>query len=133
MVSIKVDGETKGIDWIIGSNGPGWDVGTKLSWDTLAQHNKARAGRAYRYYLPNSQGIRGVHGAEMPLMFGTYADNLGVLTKRPDSPNSRGLVDGSDPAVALISKRMIKSWANFCHTGDPSFKDEALGEGQRQR
>jgi carboxylesterase type B len=112
-------GETEGLDWIIGDNGPYRDVGTRVSWETLLEHNKA-GGKGYRYYLPSSSGVVGSHGADLPLMFGTYEDDLGSLTK--------SLVDNSNPSVRVLSKRMIKSWTNFAHTGNPSFKDETLGE-----
>jgi para-nitrobenzyl esterase len=117
-------GETEGLDWMIGSNGPGWDVGTALSWQTLLEHSR-RGGRAYRYYLPSSPGVEGVHGADIPLVFGTYEDKLGVLTE--SSERGKGLVSRDHPAAPRLSARMIRAWSHFAWTGDPSFEDEELG------
>ena len=118
-------GETEGLDWIIGANGPGWDVGTEASWRSLLEHSK-KGGRAYRYYLPDSPGVRGNHGTDIPLVFGTYEDNLGTLTERQGDRG--GLVSRDNPNVPKLSARMIKSWTNFAWTGDPSFEDEELGK-----
>ena len=106
-------GETIGIDIVTGENGPR-DVATEVSWNFLMAHNAQGSGRGYRYYMTDSSGVTARHVAEIRLVWGTWEDGY-------------SFGDNSDPNVKFLSNHWMQSWANFAHSGDPSFESETLG------
>ncbi|MDN0194179.1 carboxylesterase family protein [Streptomyces sp. S.PNR 29] len=83
----------------------------------LAQAQVAGGGRAHVYELtwsaPAHNGALGAcHGLDIPLLFGTYQADLGVLLFAG--------VESSAEAEAL-SSRFRASWTGFARTGDPGW------------
>ncbi|MFF7314839.1 carboxylesterase family protein [Streptomyces sp. NPDC008137] len=83
----------------------------------LAEAQRAGGGRAHVYELtwpaPGNGGALGAcHGLDIPLLFGTYGADLGLLT----------FGGGEPPAEALaLSARFRASWTAFAWSGDPGW------------
>ncbi|MFF8938686.1 carboxylesterase/lipase family protein [Streptomyces paradoxus] len=83
----------------------------------LAEAQRAGGGSAHVYELtwpaPGSGGALGAcHGLDIPLLFGTYGADLGLL-----------LFAGTEPSaeVLSLSARFRASWSAFARTGDPGW------------
>jgi para-nitrobenzyl esterase len=83
----------------------------------LAEAQRAGGGRAYVYELtwpaPGNGGALGAcHGLDIPLLFGTYGADLGLL-----------LFAGTEPSAEAeaLSSRFRSSWTAFARTGDPGW------------
>ncbi|MFF7895386.1 carboxylesterase/lipase family protein [Streptomyces sp. NPDC007907] len=83
----------------------------------LAEAQRAGGGRAHVYELtwpaPGAGGALGAcHALDIPLLFGTYGADLGLL-----------LFGGAEPpAEALsLSSRFRASWTSFARSGDPGW------------
>ncbi|GHI06832.1 carboxylesterase [Streptomyces cellostaticus] len=90
----------------------------------LAEAQRAGGGSAHVYELawatPGNSGVLGAcHGLDIPLLFGTFHADLGVL-----------LFAGVDiPAEAQeLSARFRRSWTAFARTGDPGWPAYDTGE-----
>ncbi|GAA4808087.1 carboxylesterase/lipase family protein [Streptomyces ziwulingensis] len=83
----------------------------------LAEAHLAGGGRAHAYELtwpaPGNGGVLGAcHGLDLPLLFGTFDADLGIL-----------LFDGAAPTPVAqeLSARFRASWTAFARTGDPGW------------
>ncbi|MER7683550.1 carboxylesterase family protein [Streptomyces sp. NPDC097610] len=83
----------------------------------LAEAQVAGGGRVYVYELtwpaPGNGGVLGAcHGLDIPLLFGTFGADLGML-----------LFDGAGPSpeAEALSSRFRTSWTAFAATGDPGW------------
>ncbi|MFF8399043.1 carboxylesterase/lipase family protein [Streptomyces sp. NPDC016172] len=83
----------------------------------LAEAHRAGGGRAHVYELtwpaPGNGGALGAcHGLDIPLLFGTYGADLGLL-----------LFAGTEPSTEALelSSRFRSSWTSFARTGDPGW------------
>jgi len=83
----------------------------------LAEAQVAGGGRAHVYELtwpaPAGGGVMGAcHGLDIPLLFGTFDADLGLL-----------LFDGSGPSpeAEALSSRFRTAWTAFATTGDPGW------------
>ncbi|MFE8963229.1 carboxylesterase/lipase family protein [Streptomyces iakyrus] len=83
----------------------------------LAEAQSAGGGRAHVYELtwaaPGNGGALGAcHGLDIPLLFGTYGADLGLL-----------LFAGAEPSAEALSlsSRFRSSWTSFARTGDPGW------------
>lgn len=83
----------------------------------LAEARLAGGGRAHVYELtwpaPGSGGALGAcHGLDIPLLFGTFEADLGIL-----------LFAGAEPTeeARALSSRFRASWTAFARTGDPGW------------
>ncbi|MEU5536762.1 carboxylesterase family protein [Streptomyces sp. NPDC020362] len=83
----------------------------------LADAQRAGGGRAHVYELAwpapgGSQYLGACHGLDIPLLFGTFRADLGIL-----------LFSGAEvPAEAQeLSSRFRRSWTAFARTGDPGW------------
>ncbi|MFI1765490.1 carboxylesterase/lipase family protein [Streptomyces sp. NPDC020800] len=82
----------------------------------LAEAQRAGGGRAHVYELawsaPGSRYLGACHGLDIPLLFGTFRADLGML-----------LFPGADvPDTAQeLSSRFRRSWTAFARTGDPGW------------
>ncbi|MDK1348915.1 carboxylesterase family protein [Streptomyces sp. 378] len=83
----------------------------------LAQAQRAGGGSAHVYELtwpaPGNGGALGAcHGLDIPLLFGTYGADLGLL-----------LFAGAEPSAEAkaLSSRFRSSWTSFARTGDPGW------------
>ena len=83
----------------------------------LAEAQVAGGGRAHVYELtwpaPANGGVLGAcHGLDIPLLFGTFAADLGLL-----------LFAGGEvtPEAEALSSRFRQSWTAFARTGDPGW------------
>ncbi|MFJ5995728.1 carboxylesterase/lipase family protein [Streptomyces sp. NPDC092370] len=83
----------------------------------LAEAQRAGGGSAHVYELtwpaPGSGGALGAcHGLDIPLLFGTYGADLGLL-----------LFAGVEPSAEAeaLSSRFRSSWTSFARTGDPGW------------
>lgn len=108
-------GATQDVDIMGGDDGL-HDISSTLQWDFLAAHNAAGGGRGYRYHLVDSPGIKAGHASDVPLAFGNW-DLQGYRDRDPE-----------EPSVARVSGNMLKAFSNFARSGDPSFRDERVGE-----
>ncbi|MFF6876795.1 carboxylesterase/lipase family protein [Streptomyces sp. NPDC012474] len=83
----------------------------------LAQAQRAGGGRAHVYELtwpaPGNGGALGAcHGLDIPLLFGTYGADLGLLLFAGVEPSAEAL---------SLSSRFRASWSAFARTGDPGW------------
>jgi para-nitrobenzyl esterase len=83
----------------------------------LAEAQVSGGGRAYAYELtwpaPGSGGVlRACHGLDIPLVFGTFAADLGTLLFAGAEPG---------PEAEALSSRFRRSWTTFARTGDPGW------------
>ncbi|MER7897194.1 carboxylesterase family protein [Streptomyces sp. NPDC096046] len=83
----------------------------------LAEAQRAGGGSAHVYELtwpaPGNGGALGAcHGLDIPLLFGTYGADLGLL-----------LFAGAEPSAEAeaLSSRFRSSWTAFARTGDPGW------------
>ncbi|MEU1934573.1 carboxylesterase/lipase family protein [Streptomyces coeruleorubidus] len=83
----------------------------------LAEAQRAGGGRAHVYELtwpaPGNGGALGAcHGLDIPLLFGTFGADLGLL-----------LFGGTQPSAEAeaLSSRFRQSWTAFARTGDPGW------------
>ncbi|MFD8233725.1 carboxylesterase/lipase family protein [Streptomyces sp. NPDC059696] len=83
----------------------------------LAEAQRAGGGRAHVYELtwpaPGNGGALGAcHGLDIPLLFGTYGADLGLL-----------LFAGTEPSAEAraLSSRFRMSWTSFARSGDPGW------------
>jgi para-nitrobenzyl esterase len=83
----------------------------------LAEAQRAGGGSAHVYELtwpaPGNGGALGAcHGLDIPLLFGTYGADLGLL-----------LFAGVEPSAEAeaLSSRFRSSWTSFARTGDPGW------------
>ncbi|MER5829656.1 carboxylesterase family protein [Streptomyces sp. NPDC002130] len=83
----------------------------------LAEAQRAGGGRAHVYELtwpaPGNGGALGAcHALDIPLLFGTFGADLGLL-----------LFAGTEPSaeVLALSSRFRASWSGFARTGDPGW------------
>ncbi|MFH8497770.1 carboxylesterase/lipase family protein [Streptomyces coeruleorubidus] len=83
----------------------------------LAEAQRAGGGRAHVYELtwpaPGNGGALGAcHGLDIPLLFGTFGADLGLL-----------LFGGTEPSAEAeaLSSRFRQSWTAFARTGDPGW------------
>ncbi|MFE1030125.1 carboxylesterase/lipase family protein [Streptomyces sp. NPDC058818] len=83
----------------------------------LAEAHLAGGGRAHVYELtwqaPANDGVLGAcHALDVPLLFGTFQADLGLL-----------LFSGAEPSpeALALSSRFRSSWTAFAHTGDPGW------------
>ncbi|MFI6856882.1 carboxylesterase/lipase family protein [Streptomyces sp. NPDC050416] len=83
----------------------------------LAEAQHAGGGRAHVYELtwpaPGSGGALGAcHGLDIPLLFGTFGADLGLL-----------LFGGTEPSAEALalSSRFRSSWTAFARSGDPGW------------
>ncbi|MDG9707474.1 carboxylesterase/lipase family protein [Streptomyces sp. DH10] len=83
----------------------------------LAEAQRAGGGRAHVYELtwpaPGNGGALGAcHGLDIPLLFGTFGADLGLL-----------LFAGTEPSAEAeaLSSRFRQSWTAFARTGDPGW------------
>ncbi|MFI9646619.1 carboxylesterase/lipase family protein [Streptomyces sp. NPDC052040] len=90
----------------------------------LAEAQTAGGGRAHVYELtwpaPGSDGAFGAcHGLDIPLLFGTFGADLGLL-----------LFEGSAPSeeAEALSSRFRAAWTAFARTGDPGWPAYDPGE-----
>ncbi|GGW61579.1 carboxylesterase family protein [Streptomyces caelestis] len=91
----------------------------------LAEAQHAGGGRAHVYELtwpaPGNGGALGAcHGLDIPLLFGTYGADLGLL-----------LFAGAEPSAEAeaLSSRFRSSWTAFARSGDPGWP--AYDDGRR--
>jgi para-nitrobenzyl esterase len=83
----------------------------------LAEAQIAGGGRAHVYELtwpaPGMGGVLGAcHGLDIPLLFGTFAADLGNLLFPVGEPS---------PEAQALSARFRASWTAFARTGDPGW------------
>jgi para-nitrobenzyl esterase len=83
----------------------------------LAEAQIAGGGRAHVYELtwpaPGMGGVLGAcHGLDIPLLFGTFAADLGNLLFPAAEPS---------PEAQALSARFRASWTAFARTGDPGW------------
>ncbi|MFF5368078.1 carboxylesterase/lipase family protein [Streptomyces sp. NPDC013187] len=83
----------------------------------LAEAQRAGGGRAHVYELtwpaPGNGGALGAcHGLDIPLLFGTYGADLGLLLFAGAEPSAEALA---------LSSRFRASWTSFARTGDPGW------------
>jgi para-nitrobenzyl esterase len=83
----------------------------------LAEAHLAGGGRAHVYELtwpaPSNGGALGAcHALDVPLLFGTFQADLGLL-----------LFEGAEPSAEALalSSRFRSSWTSFARTGDPGW------------
>jgi para-nitrobenzyl esterase len=83
----------------------------------LAEAQRAGGGRAHVYELtwpaPGNGGALGAcHGLDIPLLFGTFGADLGLL-----------LFAGTEPSAEAeaLSSRFRSSWTAFARSGDPGW------------
>ncbi|MFF8099822.1 carboxylesterase/lipase family protein [Streptomyces sp. NPDC014986] len=83
----------------------------------LAEAQLAGGGRAHLYELtwpsPGNGGVLGAcHGLDLPLLFGTFEADLGVLLFAGDEPTAE---------AKELSSRFRAAWTSFARTGDPGW------------
>ncbi|MFJ4360611.1 carboxylesterase/lipase family protein [Streptomyces massasporeus] len=83
----------------------------------LAEAQRAGGGGAHVYELtwpaPGNGGALGAcHGLDIPLLFGTYGADLGLLLFAGAEPSAEALA---------LSSRFRASWTSFARTGDPGW------------
>jgi para-nitrobenzyl esterase len=77
--------------------------------EAQASHQAATYSYLFTYRSPAAGGFLGAcHALEIPFVFGTLTD----------PPIDRFTGTGAGPEV--LSRRMMKAWLSFAHTGDPS-------------
>lgn len=79
----------------------------------LADHHAGAKGRCFVYRFDHTHPLIGrwlgaCHGYEVPFVFGTL--------RRP----SLAALFGATPAAFALSRKMMRAWINFAHSGDPS-------------
>ncbi|MGW2491333.1 carboxylesterase/lipase family protein [Streptomyces sp. NPDC001606] len=85
----------------------------------LAEAHRAGGGRAHVYELtwaaPGNGGILGAcHGLDVPLLFGTFAADLGGLLFPDGVPT---------PEAERLGAFMRRAWTGFARTGDPGWPE----------
>ncbi|MBP5938814.1 carboxylesterase/lipase family protein [Streptomyces acidiscabies] len=94
----------------------------------LAEAQLAAGGSAHLYELtwtPPAHGgiLRGCHALDVPLLFGTYAADMGAVV----------FPDGEvPPDAADLTARFQTSWTSFARTGDPGWAAYDLERGLTQ-
>ncbi|MFB7086836.1 carboxylesterase/lipase family protein [Streptomyces sp. NPDC056296] len=83
----------------------------------LAEAHLAGGGRAFVYELtwqaPANDGVLGAcHALDVPLLFGTFQADLGLLLFSGTEPS---------PEALALSSRFRSSWTAFARTGDPGW------------
>ncbi|MEU0217788.1 carboxylesterase family protein [Streptomyces sp. NPDC006265] len=83
----------------------------------LAEAQRGGGGSAHVYELtwpaPGNGGALGAcHGLDIPLLFGTYAADLGLLLFAGAEPSAEALA---------LSSRFRASWTSFARSGDPGW------------